>query len=142
MPTLVPPREIGIGIFRVDECAMSWIRNAKKALMEGLINLSPSCNTAVRLQSEAFLRKLRPTQRAGLGIHLFLCSWCRRYRAQIKKLREVSLRQEHRDDESSAGGTLSPEAKKRIQRSMDDVSARANSPIKHEIHERTPIARH
>ena len=125
---VVHPRVIGDQNLPVEQCVMRRTMNARKALMQGLINLSPDCNAAVRLQSEAFTRKLSPTQRVGLSIHLFLCSWCRRYRAQIKKLRELGLPHEGRTNELPSGRTLSPEARERIQRSVVEVKRGGNLP--------------
>ncbi len=62
--------------------------------MNPLVNLirllSPTCQSASRLQSEALDRKLTLLEAAGLRVHLLLCKWCRRYGRQLKFLRSAA----------------------------------------------------
>jgi len=81
--------------------------------------LSPTCQQAVRLQSEALDRPLPRLQRLGLRIHLVLCSWCARYGKQIQFLRAAAQRREHED--SAPGSTLSAEARERIKRALEST---------------------
>lgn len=46
--------------------------------------LSPSCRESVQLQSKAMDNPLTGPQRFGLGVHLVLCRWCRRYGKQVR----------------------------------------------------------
>ena len=45
-----------------------------------------TCKEATRLVSEAQDRRLGWFERVGLGIHLLICVWCRRYARQIRFL--------------------------------------------------------
>jgi len=62
---------------------MNWLVNITRSLVSSLAELSPSCKTAARLQSEALDHKLTFRQHLGLRIHLVLCKWCSRYGKQI-----------------------------------------------------------
>jgi hypothetical protein len=46
--------------------------------------LTLSCDRAARLLSDAEDRRLTFVERLALRGHLFVCVWCRRYRAQIR----------------------------------------------------------
>jgi hypothetical protein len=83
-----------------------------KSFFKQITDLSPSCKTASRLQSEAFDRPLPLTQRMGLRIHLLLCKWCRRYGSQIRFLRHAA----HNHPEPEPTPTLSAEARERIKK--------------------------
>lgn len=91
--------------------------NPISGIWKSISRLSPSCQEAIRLQSDALDRDLPPSQRLGLRIHLVLCGWCRRYGKQIAFLREAS-----RVKETPGAGVsqvvLSPEAKERIKQSL------------------------
>jgi hypothetical protein len=75
---------------------MNWLANMMNCLARGIAALSPSCKEASRLQSEARDHKLPILRRIGLWIHLVLCKWCRRYRKQIRSLRDAV--HEHPDE--------------------------------------------
>jgi hypothetical protein len=62
---------------------MIWLANIARRVVGSLAELSPSCKTAARLQSEALDHKLTFRQQLGLRIHLVLCKWCSRYGRQI-----------------------------------------------------------
>lgn len=83
---------------------MNWLTKTIRAL-------SPNCKEAIRLQSDALDRPLRPLQRIGLRIHLFLCVWCLRYGKQIKFLRVAAKQCDHEHEPVSA---MPPEARERI----------------------------
>ncbi len=57
----------------------------------------PTCEEAVRLQSEALDRPLPWPQRVGLGFHLWICSLCRRYGRQIRRIRRMLRSAEARE---------------------------------------------
>ena len=83
----------------------------------GLGALSPSCREASRLQSEALDHPLTLTQRIGLGIHLLLCQWCRRYGRQIRFLHHTA--HEHPDQLTEAiPQRLSDDARQRIKEKL------------------------
>ena len=79
--------------------------------------LSPSCKEAARLQSQAMARPLSFSERLGLGLHLLICSWCRRFSAQVRLLHStMSECPEHDHAEPSFG--LSAQARERIERRL------------------------
>ncbi len=94
---------------------MNWLANMASRLVSGLAELSPSCKTAARLQSEALDHKLTLRQRFGLRIHLVLCKWCRRYGKQIALIHEAA---HSRPDEmtQSVPQKISGEARERIRK--------------------------
>ncbi len=96
---------------------MNWLTDTAKALTRGLGDLSPSCKAATRLRSQALDRKLPLRQRFGLGLHLMLCKWCRRYGKQITFLRDAA--HEHADEMAEpVPQRLSDEARERIKHKL------------------------
>jgi hypothetical protein len=79
--------------------------------------LSLSCKEAARLQSQAMARPLSFSERLGLGLHLLICSWCRRFGSQVRLL-HLTMNEcpEHEHAEPSLG--LSVEARERIERRL------------------------
>lgn len=98
--------------------SMNWFVDTGKVLKRMLDDLSPSCRRVTRLQSEGLDRQLPILQRVGLRLHLVLCSWCRRYRAQIQFLR-AAVRCSDQVAPPLPG--LSPEARERIRRRLQDA---------------------
>jgi hypothetical protein len=72
-----------------------------------------SCEDMMKLSSTSMDRKLTLRQRVTRKIHLFLCTWCRRYEQQLKFLR---CNIQHFKEEFPEQGetSLSPEAHNRI----------------------------
>jgi hypothetical protein len=89
---------------------MNWLAKTVRAL-------SPNCQEAIRLQSEALDRPLSWMQRIGLRFHLALCVWCSRYGKQIKFLRTAAQRCDHDHDPKQ---TMPPEARERIKRRLQN----------------------
>jgi len=88
-----------------------------KRLAKAIALLSPTCKEASRLQSQALDRKLSLMQRIGLGIHLRLCKWCRRYGKQIGFLHDAA--REHPDQFSETHThALSQDARERIKEKL------------------------
>lgn len=96
---------------------MNWLTKLKKTLIRGAAELSPSCKEATRLQSDALDRPLGLRQRIGLGIHLLLCKWCRRYGRQIEFLRSIAPQHENHEP-GLPPQSLRPEARERIKRRL------------------------
>ena len=90
---------------------MNWLIKTIRAL-------SPNCEEAIRLQSDALDRPLPPLRRIGLRIHLFLCVWCSRYGQQIKFLRTAA---HHCDHDHEPNQTLPREARERIREQIKRV---------------------
>ena len=100
---------------------MNWLVKIVKIVVSGLVDLSPGCKTATRLQSEALDRKLPLRQRFGLRFHLLLCKWCRRYGKQITFLRNAA--HEHADELAKPlPRALLTEARERIKQRLRDHS--------------------
>ncbi len=96
---------------------MNWLVKIVKIVVSGLVDLSPGCKTATRLQSEALDRKLPLRQRFGLRVHLLLCKWCRRYGKQVSFLRHAA--HEHPDEMTEpVPEKLSDEARERIRQKL------------------------
>jgi hypothetical protein len=51
--------------------------------------LLPTCRDVHRLQSLAWDHSIAWPKRLGLGLHLLVCKWCRRYGKQICVLRDA-----------------------------------------------------
>lgn len=83
----------------------------------GLRLLSLTCAESARLQSEGLDRHLTRMERMGLRVHLLLCAGCRRYGRQLRLLRHA-LRRFPREDAHLPGGSLSEEARERIQKAL------------------------
>ena len=96
---------------------MNWLSKLSRTLARGITLISPSCKEAARLQSEAIARKLSLFERVGLRLHLFLCTWCRRYRSQLKFLRSASEQCEPHESPVPSQ-RLSPEACERIKQKL------------------------
>jgi hypothetical protein len=96
---------------------MNWLVNIPRRLVSGLVDFSPGCRTAARLQSEALDHKLAWRQQLGLRIHLMLCKWCSRYGKQIAFIHNVAP---SRPDEVTAAvpQPLSDEARERIRKQL------------------------
>src|SRR5216684_5216658 len=88
-----------------------------KPLAEAFGELSPTCRQVARLQSEALDHPLSFRRRLGLGVHLLLCKWCRRYGKQIRFLRTAA--HQHAEHEShSPPQPLSTETRERIKQRL------------------------
>ena len=80
--------------------------------------LTLTCEESSRLISASFDRELTRSERAAVGLHAFVCRFCRRYRRQVKFLRDA-VRNRSTELLSAAesrvvGEKLSPEARERI----------------------------
>ena len=96
---------------------MQILKRLGAALKEGLGTISPTCRDAVRLQSAILDQPVPFPKRMGLGLHLLLCKWCRRYGRQLRFLRQAA--HEHPDQLADAAPqSLSPEAGERLKQSL------------------------
>lgn len=87
---------------------MKWIIHVVRAL-------SPNCQEAIRLQSDALDRPLSFWQRVGLRIHVTFCLWCFRYGVQLLRIRTAAKKCE--PGNCSENG-LSSAASKRIKEKL------------------------
>ncbi len=79
--------------------------------------LSLSCKEAARLQSHAMARPLSFLERLGLGLHLLICSWCRRFGSQVRLLHSTMNECPEREH-AEPSRSLSAEARERIERRL------------------------
>jgi hypothetical protein len=91
---------------------MNWIIQVVRAL-------SPNCQEAIRLQSDALDRPLSFWQRLGLRIHVTFCLWCFRYGVQILGIRNAAKKCEPANSlENSPENGLPVAARKRIKEQL------------------------
>lgn len=96
---------------------MQPVNKLFSALKSGFVALSPTCRDAARLQSQAIDAKLCLSKRMGLGLHLLICKWCRRYGKQIHFIHEAASG--HPESLTEAvPQKLSPEARERIKKRL------------------------
>ncbi len=84
-------------------------------LTQTLRALLPSCQEAIRLQSDALDQKLPLSRRIGLRFHLSICVWCARYGRQLMFLRAAA---QQCDQDPAPEPTLPPAARERIKRRL------------------------
>jgi len=81
-----------------------------------------NCKAASRLVSEGQERYLSLWERLNLRLHLWMCVNCRRFEQQIIYLRKA-LPKLWADADITGGQQLSPEARERIRRVVNDYSS-------------------
>jgi hypothetical protein len=89
------------------------------AFQSGLRTLLPACRDVSRLQSQALDQTIAWPKRLGLGLHLLVCKWCRRYGKQIRFLRHV-VRDNPEHLHESAPRRLTTESRERIEQLLRD----------------------
>jgi hypothetical protein len=83
--------------------------------------LFPGCREASRLQSEELDQALPFFKRAGLALHLLVCSWCRRYGKQLQFIKGAV--HDHADAVHQVEPqSLSNEARERMKRYLQERS--------------------
>src|ERR1051326_3346204 len=65
----------------------SWLQ---LQIVKLIVRLTPRCPDVVRLLSLGMEEKLSFLTRIRLRVHYLMCSFCERYAAQLKYMREVS----------------------------------------------------
>jgi predicted anti-sigma-YlaC factor YlaD len=84
--------------------------------------LTLRCEAASELSSRELDEVLPRLDRAALWCHLLACNSCRRFRKQIRLIREAVRRREQLRDETDADeGLLSSEARNRIARAIREA---------------------
>jgi predicted anti-sigma-YlaC factor YlaD len=84
--------------------------------------LTLRCEAASELSSRELDEALPRLDRAALWCHLLACNSCRRFRKQIRLIREAVRRRERLRDETDADeGLLSSEARNRIARAIREA---------------------
>ena len=87
--------------------------------------LWPSCREMSYRSSRELDTPLTFWQRVGGRLHLLLCRFCRRYRAQLQLLRQIART---RPPENAAGGKLSASAKDRLKAAVLSESKKQEPP--------------
>jgi hypothetical protein len=100
---------------------MPFLHRLASALKRGFRTLLPTCRQVSRLQSDALDRPIGLWTRLGLGFHLLVCRWCRRYGRQLRFLRTAA--HDHPEQLTQATPTtLSAEARERLKSSLRNES--------------------
>ena len=79
-----------------------------------------SCREAARLSSEALDRPLLFWERAALRFHLFICTSCQNYDANVRFLRDLltGVAPEEREVAFAPSASLSTEARERLKKAL------------------------
>lgn len=87
----------------------------RKRIEKGVLMLA--CRDVTRLISLSMDRSLPMGKRVGVRLHILMCRFCARYERQLLLIRETLRRiaLPGKEPEGPSVGTLSPEARKRIQ---------------------------
>ena len=84
--------------------------------------LTLHCREASELVSDELEAPLSRLEALALRGHLLVCSSCRRFRRQIRLIREAArLRARSAEASSGPDGRLSDEARRRIVRALDEA---------------------
>lgn len=87
-------------------------------MIEFLRRLNLPCRDISRLISAAQDQRLSRGERFAVRLHLLYCSACRKFKRQIRYMRETLQALQDADPVTEAGPGLSPEARERIKRSL------------------------
>ena len=79
-----------------------------------------SCRKATRLVSDALERPLTRRERWSLRVHLLICSFCRRYRRQLRRL-ETLLAVGGEAPDGDVPPRLGAAARRRIVRALEEA---------------------
>lgn len=79
---------------------------------------TPSCKEVTRLISESMEKKPSFRPRVAIRLHFLICKWCARYQKQLLLIRNI-LRRDPEKFGANAPGALSPEARERMKRALD-----------------------
>lgn len=82
--------------------------------------LTLACEEAAFLASEELDRPLTASETVAVRVHHVICPGCRRYRRQVRFLRDALHRLENAECGAGGGPTLPPEAREEILRSLGD----------------------
>jgi len=88
-----------------------------------IVKHTPKCREVVRILSESMDRPLPLGLRLKLRLHFLMCCWCERYAQHLRFLRQAARAFPDRVDEALPAQRLSPEAKERISRALENDSA-------------------
>ena len=78
-----------------------------------------SCKEVSKLASEGLDRDMTFRERLGVRLHLMMCRGCSRFLKQIRLLRKLAHSFGESAGDDPASPSLSPEARKRIQETLD-----------------------
>ena len=83
-----------------------------------LARKTPSCKEVIRLLSDEMERAPSFRQWMAVRLHFLICKWCARYQKQLLLMRTL-LRGDPEKIEANSPGRLSPEAKERMKRALN-----------------------
>ena len=90
-----------------------------KKIVAFLARVTPRCHDMTRLISQSLDRSLPRGTRWKMRLHFLLCTWCRRYRVQLRLLRRAFAKL---GDDTPAPRGLSAEARARLRDSLSGES--------------------
>jgi hypothetical protein len=103
---------------------------ARKTIKNIILILTLTCDQASRLLSDAQDRSLNRPERWALSFHLLICRFCRKYKRQLKLLRDILTKiADQRTYDKQAPPLLDPETgqalrgriSKKIHESLDSM---------------------
>lgn len=80
-----------------------------------LAKFTPDCDLIVRWASESMERRLTLRERALMKIHFWICSFCKRYLAQIQMMHHASC---HLHEHEKPAVTLGDEEKAKLKAAL------------------------
>ncbi len=108
--------------------------------LNGLLQiLTLRCEAAAALMSRELDEPLSRLERTALLCHLAACRSCRRFRRQVRRIRQ-SLRLRDRAIASGADEGLSPEARARMARALREAQATGGPPAEPDAPYEEPLS--
>ncbi len=78
------------------------------------------CKDTTELISENMDHNISVFKRWRMGYHLVLCKYCRKYKAQLETLRQMTLGLEKEVSDKTSQVTLKPDSKEKLQRIIEE----------------------
>jgi len=94
------------------------VSRLKFAFFSWMARRLPSCREILPLISQNLDGPLPFGKKIKLVLHKYICEWCRRYEDQLILMRKM-VQLKSADDRSSSESPLSPEARERMKRSLN-----------------------
>lgn len=104
---------------------MNWFADLLEDFDRNEAWLFPNCRRVSRTQSIAPECKLAFLQRFGLWLHILFCKWCRRYRREVRFLRDAGCNRYNEMVESPTH-RMSVKARERIKRLLNTRQDESN----------------
>lgn len=88
-----------------------------------------NCKQISELASRALDEKLTLRQRMSLRMHLLLCSMCRGFARNLRRIQDACSQERSRlsDDSANAETSISPEARDRLRKNIEKAARNGSS---------------